>query len=152
VSSPRRRLATVAIVAVAAVLVILFLVLAPVESSAFQTTANSNSCVEDETCPVEVNESALGHTGYMTFTGSWTASQASGWILFISNGASGQTCEFTCPNLLYSAGANQSGTGVPDVLTGSFDVSGFGPFQLSIVIVSSAASVTVQGTVGTSIL
>jgi hypothetical protein len=145
VSHPRLRAVIIIIVVVVATLVVLLL--APIESTAFQTIAyTSQNCV-NVPCSTSMVEYTVGHFGYMTFTGTWltNVSTDGNLIVTINNGPSSQPC-YVCTDSLYTSPTSST-------TTGSFDVSGIGPFHLSVVqILRGAQATTIQGTVGTSVI
>jgi hypothetical protein len=142
----RKALIAVGVVVVVAV-VTLVLLFVPLEPRSFQTTAyTSRTSCSGASCPVTPYEFTVGDGRYSTLSGTWTSNVSFGEVLItINDGASSQACAL-CTDQLYSS----LGSFLP---FGSFDVSGYGPFHISVnPITNGTATTTVQGTVDSAVL
>jgi hypothetical protein len=136
---------TAVIVIVVLVVLVLVLVFVPVESSAFGKTAATRQCVAAP-CSSATAEFTVGNAGYTTFSGTWgTNGTGADVVITINNGPSSQPC-LNCSGQLYSSADE-------DLPTGSFDVSGIGPFHLSVILrLGGAQTTTIEATVDTAVL
>lgn len=137
---------------VLAVVAVLALVFVPVESRAFSTSlVTANTCQAGQVgsnCGGAA-EYTVGRAGYATLTGTWgTLYSGNGGVLnqvdlTINNGPSSVACSL-CQDQLYQVVGG----------AGSFDVSGFGPFHISVVYAGTAgssASTNIFGTVDSAV-
>jgi uncharacterized membrane protein YgcG len=149
---PRRRVLAAAACIVVVVAVLIVLALVPLEASASQstvaTTGQSCGSVVSQTCVIGT-VITLGDARNSTLAGSWIANvTAGGIVVTINNGGSDQACAL-CADMLYTS----VGPGGSASSGGSFSVSGFGPFHISIVpILAQSASTTVSTTLTTAVL
>lgn len=126
----RRRLIVVAAVVAVVVVAVLALAYLPLESTASAKTISTSrsSCGGQVPCPVGAAEFAVGDGRYARLTGAWESNASLGGIIVtINNGPSSQACA-VCSDMLYTSIASNSSA----PLSGSFDVSGFGPFHVSV--------------------
>lgn len=143
--SRRTILAVVAVVVIVIVLT-LVLVFVPLESTLFAQAAPTESCRGVlSPCSTLIAEFTIGDSRYSILSGSWVSNSTGGDVVVtINNGPSSEGCVL-CSNLLYSS---ESST----LPAGSFDVSGFGPFHISVSQVgNSDQTTTVQGTLDSAV-
>jgi hypothetical protein len=141
----RRSIWVIAGVVAVVVVVVLVLLFLPLEQSTFTQSISTRGCPGLSPCSTEALEYSVGDGRYATLTGNWlTNASGSDVVITVNNGASTQACAL-CSNLLYSS----AGSTLP---TGSFDVSGFGPFHISVNQIGSSAQTTVvSGTLDSSV-
>jgi hypothetical protein len=143
----RRTLLGIVIAVVVLVALALILVYLPVEATGFAEASDTSACSGGGTpCGHDAAEFTLGDHRFATFSGTWMSNSTVGDIVVtVNNGPSDEPC-LVCNGLLYSS--------LLSIFpSGSFDVSGFGPFHVSVNQVgSSAATTTVQGTVDSAVL
>ncbi len=128
------------------VIVALILTYVPLESTALTKTADTNDCGDSSPCPEVAVEFTVGDSRFATLTGTWVSSSTGEDILVtINNGPSDQACTL-CSDLLYTSLSST-------LPTGSFDVSGHGPFHVSVSQIGFVAQTTsVQGTLDSTVI
>lgn len=135
------------VVAVVVILTLaLILIYLPLEPTSFFRTADTAECGTVSPCGSTAVEFTLGDRRYSALTGTWMSNATAGDVeVTINNGPSNESC-LLCSGLLYSS--------LLSIFpSGSFDVSGNGPFHVSITQLGfSPASTTVQGTVDSAVI
>lgn len=142
----RRTVLGIVVAVVVLVSLAILLVYLPVESTSFTQDSSTTACAAAGPCDATDVEFTLGDHRFATLSGTWMSNSTVGDIIVtINNGPSNQAC-LLCSGQLYSS--------LLSIFpSGSFDVSGFGPFHVSVNQVgSSAATTTVQGTVDSAVL
>jgi hypothetical protein len=144
-SSTGRKIGIViAIVVIFVVLILLFVPLEPTSDRATGLTAEH--CAGVGSCPVAAYELTVGDGRYATLSGSWlTNASGSDVVVTINDGSSAQACA-NCSGQLYTS----AGSSLP---SGAFDVSGFGPFHISVLpLANGNQSTTLLFTLDSAIL
>jgi hypothetical protein len=144
-----KRRTVVGVVATVVVIIslVFVLVLLPVEATSFTKTAETRDCTGlAASCPVVAVEYTLGDSRFATLSGSWLSNGSAGDVVVtINNGGSAEPC-LLCSGLLYTSLASP-------FPVGSFDVSGFGPFHVSVNQVGDLPQTTsIQGTVDSAVI
>ena len=147
-AAPRKtRRVFVIIIAIAiAVIAVLVLLFVPLESTASAQTIATKTCSSLSQCPTMASEFTVGDSRYAIVSGTWVTNiSGADIVVTVNNGASSQACGLCSGQLYSSVGSTTS--------SGSFDVSGFGPFHISVnQIGSDVATTTVQVIVNSAVI
>lgn len=142
----RRTIWAISAVVSAIIVVVLVLLFLPLESASISQTISTKSCTGLSPCSTQMIEFQVGDSRYATLTGDWlTSVNGSDVIITINNGPSSQPCSL-CSDLLYSSLGSTT-------QTGSFDVSGSGPFHVSVNQIGDTSQTTiVSGTLDSAVV
>ena len=144
--SRRRRILVVVGVAILAIVVLGILFWVPLESSAKGLVLITGGCRTVNPCPTAAAEMTVGDGRFAIVSGTWvTNGSAANIVVTVNNGPTAEACAL-CAGALYSS----LGSTVP---AGSFDVSGYGPFHISVNQIGfTAATTTIELTVDSTVL
>jgi hypothetical protein len=137
---------------VATMLIVTIFVLVPHAETGFERTVSFNrppTCGGDEcTAPIRgLAQFVEGDGRYSTVFGSWNASVLGG-LVYVGNYVLVTISDGSGAILYSSSGAPDPSGGINGPISGSFDVSGAGPFTFNVTThQSSPISTTVQGTI-----